>query len=1023
MNNLEQRIQTVKLQITQEEISEHFINILQEVYGLIKEYPTQESFVLLEYIFRKLSSITRDEPEQAFRLIMQQLLPWILTPDLPENAATTQRDCYQILQEWIDQYPDHIRQKLLQASLDRLVMALRLHPTRLICWIISTLGYRREDLVIELWKVAQLYDDELGDTALRTLGSLRIPGPDRQLLLNELHRRIVLRITLPLLGALSDLVDVTTISVITQSLKHLSSVNEDNVPFARTLALGILTEIANAYVTDNKIQKAIWDAIVSLYESDPDKYVGDICLGSKIVSRCNEPRVLQQLLQWLKYYVEDGEQSNHIRYLFYLRILECIRPQQLAGIPLSHIPTSLELLYQDAQQDTENTSYWATSTTYKKERAWDLLLYLGDSTALLNTTFQTAVVRETSGFVRKEIMDLLACFQWRSLPEQVITWITEPINLSKETGSQEFAFRRSAVNLSKSAETLQTFHALLNFGMTFDGEIPRETSEMLSSVALGLLKRNTPGIVEMLIDSIAKEKLERHRIVALQALFGIASSDLLPSKYQSQIVTILDEDERNDLERSYLVHILGSLTPESFTPELVMLLRHLAESGQPHTATSAIEALTHIRVLFKMPSLLEKYLPLYPVGDQWNCQAKRGMGYGTVSILCSLYTQNPHSFAPAIASLIEQGEGVAFSFVLRALNEVHVHQQHPLSEEVRHALDSRLTLIDQTMFDPSIELLKTYAHLLPDAFIEWPWERQWQRFSPETRRTLAEVLGWAKHLPLYAHQQRTNHLLRLTGDANYLVRRAVYRSLAQIAPNVLFQMAITWAHSPFMEWRRRAAEALAWVPLAEIYETITHQLLTIYLANDADPLVREAAANGRIALQRRKWSHEYLEVVRKAYGKNNKQRLLAWRYAHSLTQIGNDSVIAELQSDLDSKDLAPYERQWIHWMLKHLKEQWEKTIKGWPKSWFAWNGDFLYEQGCFSFEKLERIKGTFFLYPYEIEDNFDSCHWWGTFLAEKPIPVDQGIEGEILLTNSRQGNAKIVNQADEIIWHLDVYFD
>jgi hypothetical protein len=1023
MNDLDQRIQTLQMRLAQVETSEQVLALLQEVHNLIKENPTKETYLLLEQSFRMLRDTTSDEPEEATRLMTEQLLPWLLTPNLPESASLVQSDCYDILQEWINQYPDPMRHSLLQASLDSVITALRIQPSQPICWIISTLGYRRSDLVLELWYVVKEHDDTLGDTALRTLVRIGVQDPEqRRQVLDEFHHRIAKRITLPLLGGLSDLADTTSLPIITECLQHFSQATEEELPFARMLALGILADIADAHTTDSNIQQTIWNTVVSLYLSAPERYVTDIGLNSQMAPRCNDPRISQNLLQWLEHYSEDTERSTHTRYLFYLRLLECIRPQQLQGIPVSDVSPSMRLLYQDAQQDTRNTSRWATHAMYAKERAWDVLLYLGEPKVLLKEMFQKAVVQETSGFVRQEILELLACFRWKRLPAQAITWITDRVDLSRETAAQELAFRRGAEHLARSAQTLEAFEALLAFGMTFQGEALRETANTLANVALGLVKRVEPGIVEKLVASLDKEKAERHRLAALQALLWIADSHLLPSEYLRQIIVALEEPERTDLERSYLVHILGSLSSKTLIPDLFERLQRLADSGQPHTVTSAIEELVHTGMLLKTPLLLEKYLPLHRIGAQWNCEPNPRMGYGAIGLICSLYTQDPNSLVPAMATLLVQGEGVTFSLVLRALNEVHTYQHHPLPDEVRLALRSRLENLGQrTLFDASSDLLRTSARLVPQTLVEWPWEKHGHVLDPETRTTLAEVLG--DNMPASTQQQRTLHLLRLTGDANFQVRRAAYRSLAQIAPMTLLQIGITWAYAPQMEWRRRAAEALNWLPPTEEYAPIAHRLLSTLLAYDAEPLVRHALRYEQDEQQRRRWASDYLHLVRKVYGKSNKQRLLVWRYAHALAQIGNDTTITELQKDLDTQKLAPYERQWLSWMLKHLQEQWKKTVEKWPKAWFAWDGEFIYERGSISVDKQGAFHGTFYLYPYEATDHSTLSHWWGTFFSEKKLPWDQEKKGEIVLSNSRRGNVEIVKQTEKTCWQLEVFFE
>src|SRR5260370_42265708 len=108
-------------------------------------------------------------------------------------------------------------------------------------------------------------------------------------------------------------------------------------------------------------------------------------------------------------------------------------------------------------------------------------------------------------------MELLACFHWRHLPEEAVAWITERVDLRKDTASQELPLRRGAEHLARSSGTRQAFDALLAFGMTFDGESLRETADTLASVSLRLVKRGEQGIVETLLAAMEHSEEERHR--------------------------------------------------------------------------------------------------------------------------------------------------------------------------------------------------------------------------------------------------------------------------------------------------------------------------------------------------------------------------------------------------------------------------------------------------------------------------------------------------------------------------------
>src|SRR6202000_2387129 len=107
--------------------------------------------------------------------------------------------------------------------------------------------------------------------------------------------------------------------------------------------------------------------------------------------------------------------------------------------------------------------------------------------------------------------------------------------------------------------------------------------------------------------------------------------------------------------------------------------------------------------------------------------------------------------------------------------------------------------------------------------------------------------------------------------------------------------------------------------------------------------------------RRRTWASNYLLQVRKTYNKDNEHRLFVWRYAHALTQVGDDTAIAELQADLDFKQLTSYEERWLRWILKHLQEQWKKTVEKWPPIWFPLEDSFFYERGSIRLEQEETI--------------------------------------------------------------------
>ncbi|HEY4036994.1 MAG TPA: HEAT repeat domain-containing protein [Ktedonobacteraceae bacterium] len=1015
MSELAQRIQVLQQRLYQEGELEDLLTILREIDLLISEHATEDSYDLLTHAYRALSNATDDDPSAAHELILQRLLPWLIGPDIDENAERAQGSCRRILSDWLNQYPEVNRQAILQAILDVLANTLQTQPTAALCWVIINLGYRRPDLVSGLWELVSHNNDQLGDVALRVLVRLSVQGSDRRRLLEELHQRVLVRTSIPLLGALSNLADVSSIPVMQQCLNTLHANNE--LLLAQKLALRVLIDIADAHDTDSVVQKDIWRIIATLYESDPSHYEFDIYL-SDITSLCNDPHVPLDLIRWLEKHSEDSEKERDRRRLLYLRLAECVRPHQLAE--WSFNPSkALTIIRHDACRNSQSTGRWSTQESYTKQRAWDILLFLGDSSVLSSTQFKQAVVEEASGYLRGEVMELLACFHWRRLPEKAVTWITERVDLHQETASQELSFRRGAEHLARSSGTRQAFDALLAFGMTFDGEALRETADALASVSLTLAKKGEPRVVEMLLETIEHGEEERYRIAAMQALAWIASNDLFPPENLPRILAVLQENKRGDFELSRLVHILGMMPRVSLAQSTLDLLRNLASSDQKLTATSAIEALAQSSALLEMPDLIEKQLSLYAVGEQWDCQSASQMGYWMVGMICTLYSHDPKRFAPAVATLLESLGMLELPILLRALNDIHDSKHQPIPEEVQAALLSRLEQLQEEVFITPTELLQTCVRLLPNEFVERAWDRQLGTWRPETRASLAEALEQGLYTTEAAQERAIKHLLLLLHDAQYKVRRVGYRSLAAIAPRTLLRASVAWTYSPVMELRRRAAEALSWFsPIEDFWSEADH--LMKVLASDPDPLVREALTHAVAERRQRAWAGEYLAQVRRTYSKSNKARLAVWRYAHALTLTGDDSTIADLKVDLVSSQLAPHERQWLRWMVKSTQEHWKKRVDKWPEPWFTWTGTIIFERGQVTLADNSQYDGTFFLYQEDNSgDALQNATWSGSFWPNTSISIPELRTMAFTLVDGHRGQATVKDKVSSEVCLLE----
>jgi len=1018
MSDVEQRVQALQWRLNQGEELEELLVTLEDIEGLTTQYPTQETYGLLTHAYRALADASSDDPGAARDIIEQRLLSWLVEPSLDEHANLARGDLGEILRQWLDQYPEEKRQELLFFILDTLVSALQTQPTQPLCWTISYLGYRRPDIVSHLWKIVYARDDELGDSALQTLGELQVQEVDRQHLLSELHRRIVLRVSHRLLGALAKLADVSTIPIIQQCLAHLSQ--QEMSTFIRPLTLRVLTSIADAHDRDSEVQQHVWQTIATVFDTAPESYSFDIYLGSETAPYCNVPEVPRALVQWLERHSDDSAHDIYRRYLLYVRLSECVRPHQLIELKRDNFSRALEFLLRDAVRDTKNTSLWATQESHSKEQAWKTLLYIGDAVALSPDVFDQAVAQETSGHLQGQIMKLLACFRWAHLPQQVLKWITERVDLKQENASKELPARRGAEYVARSAATREAFEALLSSGLTFQSSLLQETAETLASVALSLMQQGEPGIIAALLDSMEYGKEEHNRIAAMHALAWAANSGFLPRQQIARIIVAFRDQQRSDFERSRVAPILGAIPLSDIPSEMLELLRQVIQTGSTTLAVNALEALAHNGGLLQFPHMLETKLHLQRNGEQWNSLQAAEAKSGSIDIIGSLYSHAPSAFAPAVAALLQQAHLFELFPLLLRLDDMHRGEHQPLPAEVRDALTHCLMQVRNATYITPTQLLQTCAHLIPDVLATQAWESEWETWTPETRVSFAEAVGQGRYASETSQKQATQHLVHLLRDAHYKVRRAAYYSLTLIGTDTLWRLCLAWSYAPLMELRRRAAEALGWLPTEheswpEIWNSLSQRL-----SADSDPLVREAISRAMSERRQRTWASDYLARCRNVYGKGNQELLAVWRYGHALTQTGDDKILAALQIDGTTLQLASHERRWIQWMINAMQEQWKKTMTIWPKPWFSWGGELVDRTASLTTSSQATFNGRCSLYKRDaIAETNRHAYWGGAFWLTEAESVPEKDTFTLNLSDGRQGQVTLVKAIHDEIWIVE----
>lgn len=977
-----------------------FYQMIDKLYGateideVLKEFDTIKSLKaaanlneyqeleLLVYAFRTLSKLTSDNLAQAEDIILNQLLPICLRDsEALRTPLGHLRDC---LEEWLYQYSE------INAFRDRIVdvVVAQLTSTNsnilAACWTASHIGYRREDLVQQLWEIVNSNNSVIGDSALHTLIGLGAGLYERDRLLEELHNRAKNRFGTILAFSLGKLGSPSSLAVILENWFTGEMLEADT--FDALIALTAVGHILFQNIEAHELHANTLLKLVELTSSKQELLIRNFYFSNP-ATKFNTDQLVPTLLSWLV--TETGEENFTAwqRHLVELRLEESVLPQQLAGWKTS-IPDSLiKVLKQDACTDTKHDLFAATTEGSIKEKTWETLFCLGIPEIF--DWFEEAVVSETSRFMQQHIMEMFACLSVKSLPPQIHQWVCASIDL-KDAGSdgrvhaQPFA----ATQVARSAATFEAFESLLNFGFTHDGRPLTNSTNALGAVAVHLVQQNEGvRVVQTLVDAIVnKSKPEYQRIAAAQTLAQIAQRD---SEYLygflDQLLLVISDDNRSPLEKSSLITILSTLDKWDIPIEMLDRLALWAEEGSSWVGGSSLEVLIRRDRIERYPKLLNETLSLNKTPEGWEFTTGTELADWLPYYIGMLYNMSPAPYLPAIISLLKKARWDAVTQILPWVQLVS--QNDGTSNEIVEAIIDRI----QSHFSPNYSepgILNTLAIVGTQRLLSQSWETEWNTWHHDARASLANVLPTIS-LDSSNFNRRVEILLSLAQDSHYQVRRVAYRSLSELSPDSLFRLCAAWSGRQVdKELQKRAAEILGWLPaILESYEEVRNNLLY-----SPDPSVREVATKALEEKLYRQFAKDYLELVMSVKEANtrNEDVLHAWPYAEALSRLADDEIIIALEKHLANEKLPPNVQYWIKRILKKTYKQWEKTTKDWPQPWLSWEG--VIEEGNGYLEvKGAQIEVAYSIWDKPAREPGEIGQWGGMLSGDLPGDPDFGI--------------------------------
>jgi len=933
-------------------------NLIEEIESLMATggINAKEALELKALSFDRLQTFTNYNLAETQKIILDELLPLCLQEDA--ELSMQYRAFRNILADWISSHQQQDYVYLRDLILDRLAELIGSNGHKTACWVISRLGFGREDIVQKLLNFARSNDDRSGDDTLYTLIALSNSPEHRPTILNELHQRASKRYNNSLVWSIAQLGDASSISVILEQWLQANKRVEKGVD--ASLAFTALRQIADANDGNTEIQEHIWNLSKEVVEQSPKELYREFDIGHQIVG-VNSIQVVPTILRWHRQHGNDWfENPSWARYLMQDRLEKCVKPRQLTGWYQIDSPEIFDLLRQDACTDTGLDLLVQSQETMQKKAAWNTLLRARYEPVL--SWFDESVVKETGRFVRQEIMEHLACFRIDPLPAQVMQWITEVYDHPGNSDGREFyrmaAVRMAAVRMARSTASREAFEALVNFGFTYNQKVITQSSGAVAEVGVALVQRGDQEVIDYLIELLEKSNIPRQRLVCAYALENIAAfpefgEQLLP--HIGRVISLLYDEKRDPLERGTLLNFLANVSGCKVEESLLQSLLEWSQKPDEWIGGGSLRVLVFHGLIENYPDLMRSTLGIERSDQGLQLVEGVELSQWAPHMIGRLYNAHPEVYAEVVGDLLLERDWHPSIQILRWLEITHARgEQTPIPTVVFNALLRRVREFYSPIYSET-EVFKVLSTIAPDALVDQEWDSLIDKWMADTQASLANALGMAEIEP----ERKIgcfSHLEKLAESGLYAVRRAAYRALAKQSQEHLYQLCKSWSDSSVLDLNIRAAEAIGWIEYTpETADRDGFSEIFVRCCVDPEPKVREAAQRARDERRKRLWARDYLAIVLNVRGETNREILDAWCYGDALGQIGDDECQEILRDHLTNQVLPPHIRHWSGRILKQMESNWKKTTQKWPEPWTDMRGMIESGSGKLIFENGEEI--------------------------------------------------------------------
>lgn len=864
----------------------------------------------------RVASLTVESPESAAAIILECLLPWCLQtefdPGDSQNSAMLGYRFRKLLKDWIYAYPQDQMPDVRQPILNAVLLQLSIAPTKELVWVLGTIGYGATAVKNALWALSTRPDD-LVDRALGVLAGLGVTPEERERLFDIVGGRIRAgHLTRGVLFAVQELAGPDRIELAFDLLelaiaRHAA---EDNIDFA--VAVSAATRAVDRCEESSPVHEQMWSILRNHFRT--------VQMSGDYAYRCNTRGTIRDYVEQLLANEVYGDPEIAACSTL-SRLGKLAKPNQLPG--WDEVATSVfaDFLAEAACKDTGIKGRFATTRMDLKEEAWETALTI--ACPRLEDWLDPAVTDETNPYAAHKICQTVACLRLQQLPERLLNAIVSTEMVDDENGH---SFRQIGfMEVARSSCTRDALDALLNFGLTRDGHVLLTTVDAITDAARARIRAGDSDVIQKVIRMTATTQEKRHREAAIDVFCRLCMRELVAETYVYHLREFATDEGLDEFSRGSALEAIGFVTPKGVEGWRDWVHK-LARSDGSDLGWRACEVLIRRDWVFDDDeSWLFHRLGLEIVESEVQLRHTDGANGWSAFLIGLLFRRNPVRFRRAVADVLTQAPSDA---VYQMLNSV-TFLGAKCPDVVSDALFNRIIVANNDAH-ADIPLFNVLATVAASKLLVLREESNWCEWRVEARVALCTAIRAVGCEDAGRRPAVVECLSAFMCDAAFQVRRVAYRAAAGLAPEHLGSICKAWSQSADIEFRKRAAEAAAWLPV-ELYSD--NAVSDLGFSWDVEPSVRDIWVSVLSDRRQRNWANRYVERILELCRNDADPVLKAYRYGRALTIVGDDHSAASIEDFLAGQDLQPNVVHWLAKIVEELRKNWKKTTEKWPGPW------------------------------------------------------------------------------------------